>query len=118
MTAQLDLTQTVTGYLDQGIVSRFFDQMGSSLENHLTPNGYQAYVQVITWAVLERLKASNSFPTSQLNEDTVRPIVNNSIKGMCTVMPQDLGFPDPMQPCIMSRVIWLSLKFFGRELKW
>lgn len=117
MKGQPDLTQAVTQYLNHDTVDRFFNQMGSNLTNQLTLNEYQAYLQVITWSVLDKLKASDSFEVIQLNEDKVKPIVNNTIKDMCNIVLQDLGYPDFMPSCLMSRVIWWSLKLSGRELK-
>ncbi len=109
MTTPLDLTPTVAQYLTYDKVESLFNQMGVQLTyHHLTPNGYQAHVQVITWVIQEKLKASNSFPKSQLTEDNVRPIVDSTIKGMCIVIPQDEGFPDVMPPGLLSRIIWYS----------
>lgn len=116
MTSQLDLRQAITEYLSTDTVSSYFDQMGSSLTNHLTSNEYHAYLQVITWTVLEKLKNSNSFPISQLNENTVGPLVNNTIIHLCNLVPQDPGYPSLTPSCLMSRVIWWSLKCLGREL--
>ena len=108
------LSEAVNQYLTRDTVSRFFTQMGASLTNEITPNSYRAYLQVITWAVLDKLK--NSFPASQLKEDTVQPIVASSIHRVCKIVPQDLGFADPTVPGLMSRVIWYSLRLSGRPL--
>jgi len=107
MATQLDLTQTTRQYLTHDNVESLFQQMGISLTNtHLTPNGYQARVLVISWVILEKLKTANSFPASELTENNVKPIVDSVIKDMCTIMPQDRGCPDPMPPSLLSRIIW------------
>ena len=117
MTAQADLKETVTQYLNYKTVGHFFNQMGSSLTNHLTPNEYQAYLQVITWAVLDRLKAQSfTSPGIQISEDNVTPIVDRAIRDICIVQ-QDLSYPDCMPSFLMSRVIWWSMKLVGRDLE-
>ncbi len=116
MTTQLDLTHAITARLNPEAVGRFFDQMGSSLTNNLTPNEYQAYLQVITWAILERLNASDFPQFAPLDENRVKPIVHESIRGMCSIIKQDLGYPDSTIPGLMSRVIWWSLKVCRYEL--
>lgn len=107
MATQLDLT--VRQYLTHDNVKSLFHQMGISLtDHHLTPNGYQARVQVIAWVILEKLKTANAFPANELTENNVLPIVDNAIKDMCTIMPQDRRCPDPMPPALLSRIIWYS----------
>jgi hypothetical protein len=115
MTAQLDLKQTVTQqYLTHEKIESLFDQMGVKLKyHHLTSNGYQALLQVIAWAIIEKLKASNSFPASELTENNVKPIVDSAIKSLCTIIPPDPGFPDVMPPGLLSRIIW----WCGQELQ-
>lgn len=108
------LSGAVSRYLDRDTTSRLFTQMGASLTNELTPNYYEAYLQVITWIVLDKLKSS--FSASQLEEKNLKPLVDDSIRGMCEIVPQDLGFADLMIPGLTSRVIWYSLKFSGRPL--
>jgi len=115
MTTQLDLTKAITDRLNPAAVKRFFNQMGSSLTNNLTPNAYQAYLQVITWAILERLNAYAP-PLPPLDEDRVGLIVDRSIRGMCNIIPEDLGYPSSSIPCLESRLIWYSLKVCGDEL--
>ena len=108
MATQL-LTQTVRQYLTRDNVESLFQQMGISLTNtHLTPNGYQARAQVISWVILEKLKKADSFPASELTENNVKPIVDSVIKEMCTIMPQDRGCPDAMPPALLSRLIWYT----------
>jgi hypothetical protein len=116
MATPLDLSQTVTQYLTHETVGRLFHQMGSSLDNEMMLNDYQAYVQVIAWSILDKLKISDSFPVSQLVEDNVKPIVDSAIKDMCTIVPQDLEYPHFALSCFTSRVIWWSLKLSRREL--
>ena len=116
MTTQLDLTQAVTERLSPDAIGCFFDRMGSSLTNDITPSGYQAYVQVITWAILERFNASDFPQFAPLEEDRVSLIVDRNIRGMCNIIPEDLGYPDPTPSGLKSRVIWWSLKVLRREL--
>ena len=115
MESPRSLSEAVSQYLTHETVSRLFTQMGANLTNELAPNRYEAYLQVITWAVLERLE--NSFSESQLKEDAVKPLVDNSIHGICNIVPQDRGFADPTIPGLTSRVIWYSLKLSGRPLE-
>lgn len=107
MATQSDLTRTVRQYLTRDNVESLFQQMGISLDHHLTPNGYQARVQVIAWVIIEKLK-TGSFLATELTENNVKPIVDSVIKEMCTVMPPDLRCPDAMPPSLLSRIIWYS----------
>jgi len=114
MSGVSSLSGAVSQYLTQDTVSRLFTQMGASLTNELTPNSYKAYLQVITWTVIDMLK--NSFSESQLKEGTIKPLVDSSIHGMCKITPQNLGFGDSTIPGLTSRVIWYSLKLSGNDL--
>ena len=117
MATRLDLAQTVTQYLTHDKVESLFHQMGSGTDGIMIDE-YQANVQVITWAILERLKASNSFPGRQLTEDNVKPIVDRQIRDMCKIVRPDRGLPEAMAPSgFLSRMTWWSLKLFGRELE-
>lgn len=116
MAAQTTLTgasiEGIIQSLDRETVERFFGQMGSNLSNHLTPNEYQAYLQVITWAVLDRLKATDSV----INEDNIKPLVDRTIKPMCTIQ-EELGYPDTIPSFLLSRVIWWTRTLGGKEFK-
>jgi hypothetical protein len=116
MTTQLDLTQSIVNRLDQNTLECIFNKMGSSLTNNFSPNGYQAYLQVITWAILERLNASDSPQLTPLDEDRVSLIVDKKIRGMCNIIAEDLGYPDSTPPGLTSRAIWWTLKLCRREL--
>ncbi len=116
MVTQLDLTQTIVGRLNPDALECIFNKMGASLTNNLTSNEYQAYLQVITWAILERLNASDFPQSTPLDEDRVSLIVDSKIRGMCNLMTKDLGYPDSTPSCLMSRVIWCLLKICGDEL--
>lgn len=116
MTTQLDLTRAIVMKLDSNVLEAIFNKMGSSLDNNFSPNGYQAYLQVITWAILERLNASDSLPLTPIDENRVSLIVDKKIRGMCNIIPEDLGYPDSTPPGLTSRVIWWTLKLCRREL--
>ena len=119
MSTRLDLAQTVAQCLTHDKVESLFNQMGCSLTNSFTPNEYQANVQVITWAILEKLTASNSFPVCELTEDNVKPIVDSAIKDMCKFISQEalMSMPDVAPSGYLSRVTWWTLKCIGRELE-
>jgi hypothetical protein len=88
--------------------------MGSNINHQFTPNEYESYVQVITWALLDNLRAKGMEVGE--GEATVKPIVDREIKNMCTVL-EDLTYPEFAPASLLSRVTWYSMKLFGRELK-
>jgi hypothetical protein len=114
-----DLRQTVTEYLTYEKVASLSKQFETPLTDRFSPNEYHANVQLITWAILEKLEASKAFPVSELTENNVSPIVDSSIKDMCTIESLDytLSWADSVPAWFLSRVTWWPMKFFGQKLE-
>jgi hypothetical protein len=114
-----DLRQTVTEYLTYEKVASLSKQFETPLTDRFSPNEYYANVQLITWAILEKLKASNDFPVNELTENNVSPIVDSLIKDMCTIdsVEYSLSWADSVPVCVLSRITWWPMKFFGPKLE-
>ena len=106
--SDITLKAAVFNYLTTDQLFHLRDQVGLS-DAHLTPNTYQAYLQVFSWAVIAHLKKSSpSLTKNELTEREVSPLVNQVLRPTCKVLPKDSGYPDLTPPALLSRVIWYT----------